>query len=100
MACSGKITKKEARQQKENKIRAHLESLAGPRPAPCVICNCDLSSRRLQFKMCVSQDDPLLTNAGKWFARCHACKKYEWVPSLVNGGELLQHDEAFSLLIA
>ncbi|KAF9440482.1 hypothetical protein P691DRAFT_767700, partial [Macrolepiota fuliginosa MF-IS2] len=79
MARSGKITKKEARQQKENKIRAHLESLAGPRPAPC--------------------DDPLLTNAGKWFAQCHACKKYEWVPSLVNGGELLQHDKAFSLLI-
>ncbi|KAF9440079.1 hypothetical protein P691DRAFT_768317 [Macrolepiota fuliginosa MF-IS2] len=67
---------------------------------PRIICNCGLSSQRLQFRMCVSQDDPLLTNAGKWFAWCHACKKYEWVPSLVNGGELLQHDNAFSLLIA
>ncbi|KAJ3565834.1 hypothetical protein NP233_g7390 [Leucocoprinus birnbaumii] len=88
--------KQEKFRDNEIKIRQLLTKAAGPRPLEPLCLIHGLPAKEL----CVSSDDPYLTNAGKWGLFCSRCGRYYFSKRAVNVYSLIQSSEEFKLLLA
>ncbi|KAJ3576600.1 hypothetical protein NP233_g332 [Leucocoprinus birnbaumii] len=82
--------------ENEIKIRHFLTEAAGPRPLEPLCLIHGLRAKEL----CISSDDPYLTNAGKWGLFCSRCGRYYFSEPAVNVYSLIQSSEEFKLLLA
>ncbi|KAF7760543.1 hypothetical protein Agabi119p4_11219 [Agaricus bisporus var. burnettii] len=83
--------------QRENeaKILKFLQKSVGPPPAASLCSKHPLKSK----KLCTSQSDAQLTNAGRWFSFCKPCDRLYFSNRTIHVGDLIVNNAEFRALI-